>query len=88
MLVHDNRAGLADVSLACSARGCPPTESRTSNDKKSNPNAKLLAGPISGKLSDFKAAGDSDRPYCLAVVTKGWQVLQILAAHLTVDNAA
>ena len=50
-------------------------------DRKSNPYTKPPSGPIRGKLIGFKVAGYLDQPYCLAVVTKGWQVPQMLAAH-------
>ena len=43
-------------------------------DRKSNPYTKPPSGPIRGKLIGFKVAGYLDQPYCLAVVTKGWQV--------------
>jgi hypothetical protein len=77
--VQGGLAGLLDVSSTCLARGRPSTQSRTGNDKKSNPYTKPQLGPIRGKLSGFKVAGCSDQPYCLTVVIKGWHVPQTLA---------
>ena len=76
MPVHDGLAGLAGVSLTCSARAVLLLQSRKSNNKKSNPCTKPPSGTIRGKLIGFKVAGCLDQPHCLAVVTKGWQVPQ------------
>jgi hypothetical protein len=50
-------------------------------DRKSNPYTKPPSRPIRDKLIGFRVASYLDQPHCLAVVTKGWQVPQMLAAH-------